>query len=345
MISWKGQILVFLLCLILAGCGIMHADTSVDTSSPFAETSQPLGLSSATLIYPTKSSTPRSVISTSTPPLTATTLATIPMQPDPLIVQTLSPAHEQKMAELLRVKGCELPCYLGITPGETSWEKAEAILSDLGAWPRNLGSANNLTENGWLIYPYGLYVGFPYNPNATPEAYARGINWLVLHKVNLTVVENQVERIQVELNATEFGEIYRVYWWTRYSLDEVLHRVGQPDTIFFKPIYQWQTFYTIDLIYNNVRAVVEYSGLKKDYHGVSICPLLPIEEGQVIGQEMILTDPASPLGIYLPGHAMDDLLDQYRPIQAVLGIDEAEFTRRLLADPSACFELNEVFDN
>jgi hypothetical protein len=47
---------------------------------------------------------------------------------------TLSPDRELRMSKLLQAKDCQLPCYLGITPGKTSWTEARQILTDLGAY-------------------------------------------------------------------------------------------------------------------------------------------------------------------------------------------------------------------
>jgi len=59
------------------------------------------------------------------------------MGPEPLI----------RMIGLLRSNSCELPCYLGITPGQTTWEEAKSILDNLGAY-----YSYNTDANGFVVH-------------------------------------------------------------------------------------------------------------------------------------------------------------------------------------------------
>ncbi len=68
--------------------------------------------------------------SPATPPLMPTAaipLSTATFQP------TASVNQEQQTGQLLNNQNCVLPCYLGITPGQTTLNKARDILTTLGA--------------------------------------------------------------------------------------------------------------------------------------------------------------------------------------------------------------------
>jgi hypothetical protein len=337
----KKQTIFLLLILISTGCNSWRIETPV-MLTPTNEISRTWVVASATQPYPSKSPTPRPLVSTPTHTPTEFPTATItPTWDDPLIVKTLRPDQEQKMFAWLQLEDCELPCYLGITPGETEWTKAQTILNVIGGrpWP------SITQENGWPIIRYSLDVGYSHDLKITPEVYQRGIYWLVSHSVVFTVGKNRVERIQVSLSTPEYGEIYRKNWGRRYSLEAVLRHLGEPDAVYFNSTYDWYIYYTTTLIYKDVSAIIEYGGLQKDYDSDSICPLAAIEDGRTVYQSMVLTNPDSPLSMFPPGKTpLVELPERYRPIEALLEISAGEFTRRLLADSSTCFELKEVLD-
>ena len=242
------------------------------------------------------------------------------------------------MQELLQLKNCELPCYLGITPGKSSWEEAKGILTKLGAYSwietyRKDDPDLKYFENGWPIYYYQLN---PSDPPITPVPYDWGY---IRHEVAFTVWDDTVKRIQVSAQTPRIGEKYREYW-QRYTLEEVLRRLGKPDKVFFS-FWTRDPYYTIDIVYEGLSVVLEYAYLRRDNRNL-ICPLQPIENGKGIVISMILTDNTSQLGIYAPSHApLTARLNNTLPIENALGISAEEFYNRLRSDPAACFEIKE----
>jgi hypothetical protein len=276
--------------------------------------------------------------------------STTPPDPYPLIIPTANLTQENKLLELVGLEECELPCYMGLTPGKSSWEETRKILAEIGAWSwleaYDIKNPDyDIRENGWPIYSFHSKIGDPAWVNITPDPYKGEVDWLIRQSLDFTVNNDIVERIQVSLSIpsnTGFGELYRKNWWVRYSLEQVLKQLGKPDRIYFQWEPQWVPNYNIYLVYDEVSAVFGYSGLRKDNTGSLICPLTPIEEGQVIRQEIILTNSSSPLDIYAPGRApIPDVPNQYQPIEVILGIDETTFFNRILDDPIACFEVIE----
>ena len=135
------------------------------------------------------------------------------------------------------------------------------------------------------------------------------------------------------------GEKYREYW-QRYTLEEVLRRLGKPDKVFFS-FWTRDPYYTIDIVYEGLSVVLEYANLRRDNRNL-ICPLQPIENGKGIVISMILTDNTTQVGIYAPSHApLTARLNNTLPIENALGISAEEFYNRLRSDPAACFEIKE----
>ncbi len=98
--------------LFLYGCSI-SAPQSADQASTLTPTAQSSPTQTPAPTY-TPTNTPTSIPATKT-------LTPFP----PLATEEL----ENKIFELLRTNnGCELPCWWGITPGETRWEDAERLL-------------------------------------------------------------------------------------------------------------------------------------------------------------------------------------------------------------------------
>jgi hypothetical protein len=101
--------------------------------------------------------------------------------------------------------GCELPCWWGITPGETSWQEVNSLLSPLG----NYGT--------WRLGRGALY----YFQFVTPESmWDFGIGYI---EPDITVIEGIVEDINISSR------------WVMpsfdYSLSGILATLGYPTEI------------------------------------------------------------------------------------------------------------------
>ncbi len=157
---------IFWLCLlfVIALNGCATSETPVpsltDTSLPPTDTPIPTNTSSPTVML-SPSHTPTSTI-TRTPwptiPITFTPLPTIP--PDEALKIILA-IYENN-------GGCELPCWWGITPGETSWQEVHERFSPLlriggpflqrGAhYSFLLDVPNNVDPSGYGFFSANLY--------------------------------------------------------------------------------------------------------------------------------------------------------------------------------------------
>ena len=343
MISLKSKLLACILivfCLTLAGCIRNGQQKANFTLVPSIEKSPDPAL-------PTRSTTAQ-IKPTITSPSSATTMLTstaivyfssTPTINPLLILPTMYPDRERDMYKLLQAKDCELPCYLGITPGKSSWEETKGLLTNLGAysWMKAYGIEepdSKFFENGWPIYEYHLN---PRDPAITPVAYDWDWGYIDQY-VAFTVAENEVKRIKVSITTQRIGGKYREYW-KRYALEEVLRRLGEPDHVFLGAS-ESNLQYSIHIVYEKLSAVMEYDGLLKDNRGW-LCPLQPIKDGSWMNLKMTLTDSTTPLSIYQPSVVPPTNRAVYLPIEDALGISAKEFYNRLRSDPAACFEIKE----
>ena len=116
--------------MLLAACSAAPTPvpTAEDTKTPAPSyTAAPLLATFTPLIVPTQTSSPSALPPSSTPPITLTQAATQVWTPHPTLT-----SDEVKLViqEWLVTNGeCKLPCWWGITPGQTTWAEAWKILS------------------------------------------------------------------------------------------------------------------------------------------------------------------------------------------------------------------------
>lgn len=147
---------------------------------------------------------------TTTPQIVASTTAP---SPSSLPLQTLSPDDSITfISNLLQQNaGCRLPCWWGITPGETSWVNAREFL---GRFVTNIGGGISLYESrhgkSTLVSAYG--VSYPV-PNRTVEG-----------STNFFVDQNIVYRMVVSSEGTEL----------LFQLNQLLREYGSPDEVWLQ---------------------------------------------------------------------------------------------------------------
>ena len=119
---------VFILTMVV-GCG---ASTRVPGRPPFTQTKWVAP--SKTILMSTETTTPTR-IPTITPSPTDTPTPTYTVTSTPTDLPTLPPEQAKAMIlELLQTNsGCQLPCWWGITPGETTWEQTLRIVSPIAS--------------------------------------------------------------------------------------------------------------------------------------------------------------------------------------------------------------------
>lgn len=301
---------ILLIGTIIVGCG----------SSPSIEPSPTSSLQTQSLSAGTTQS------SSETPTKKQTV-----SEPPPTYPPTITSAQEDNLIHLLYDETCELPCYLGITPGKTSWVEAQAILKNIGAYP---------VANGWgdgmRTYGYIMWIGDPSLSTATRDPNMMIDDLKIFQSLGFSVSENMIHRIQVEITTRTFAHKFNEYWM-KYSLENIFLQLGSPDFISFSKSYRNYNRFTQIIVFQNFGIVVETLGTRKDNR---ICPILVDDTpGNSTRLSFIITNLDSGLGLYGLGQILPTEQTVYLPIEETLGITEQEYYDRVISDPSTCFDL------
>ena len=210
------------------------------------------------LIKMTPTSTPSITekVTTSSPfvsvPITVIPTEDFPYQPSLTLTPSLMPVQTHQFftpiptiapnkidETLLKLQqsnnGCKLPCWWGISPGETTWDDAHRFLESLGANVLSLQPDNTL---------FGITIN-----NSTERV---GASISVDHQV--------VQSIAVNIHD---------------DLVDILNIYGQPDEIWIfadaQSINQ-EAPYTIALYYGRIGFLATYDGTAKKEEILKICP-------------------------------------------------------------------------
>lgn len=203
------KIFVLVIFFALAGCiGVSPVLTPTGVTLAASPIS-PISTSLAATSTPTKESIP-----TRTPTLTKVPISTPTIQPTatetPFAIPTPpgNDTNEQVLWLLETNNGCKLPCWWGITPGQTEWKAAEKILTIFDA---NIyaASASGLDYyNPTINLPFG-----PYEINQIRPIY--------------TIKNGIVEKIETQVLVGDSPSEYLA----QYALPALLTAYGQPGEV------------------------------------------------------------------------------------------------------------------
>lgn len=243
-------VIVFLLSiLVLLGCSVTPADDFEESTVVIQVSATVVLATQEPLTSPTPFPTEK--ISTATRPAST---ATSTIQPaftprptrsmaTPTIFPTRSVAHSslseeeatQNLIELLGTnRGCELPCWWGITPGETNVNSIETTFVQLGFdWYRDY---EELKDNA----PHYLAM------------------------IYLTSANNVVQSIKVRGGAT--AETYdRNEAWRPYAIQRILDRLGKPENVYVYYPFRFDPggmqAYHLFMYYPDLGVEIDYLGV------------------------------------------------------------------------------------
>jgi hypothetical protein len=265
---------------------------------------------------------------TTTPPAASPTIANQVTHP---IMGTLIPAtQESRLVEALQLEGCELPCYLGITPGKTSWSSAQQILSDLGAEYK--GEAYE-SGTGMLGYAYKILISDTTIVMATPIVNPTHPLDITQSLSFLIGSDSIVQRISVDVG-TAIQELKFHNYWSRYSPQQIFIRLGKPDSIYYSP----QEGNRMAIIYKSLGVVIKFSGMRE---GDSVCPNFEING--YTERKFTLTNIASGLSLLPEGERVPFTdREHWLPVAEYLRMSQEELYNQIIADPTICFNVKVV---
>jgi hypothetical protein len=203
--------LVLVICL--AGCcapGVVSSP-SVTPIPPSAVPTKgpsftPVSPSVPTLEMPTGTPTPSPIPPTRTP------------RPTPVPTMTADEEYAF-VSEMLRDNGgCQLPCWWGFTPGETSWETTQTFFASLG---REMH-----TWNGSDAQHYTVYFDIPDHHFHYQSYHEKGD---VLDRIGIHAVPPAGEDGYYAYGDPQFAED-----WRAYMLSQILEAYGLPSQVFLE---------------------------------------------------------------------------------------------------------------
>ena len=275
---------------------------------------------------------------TVTPEVISTPLPTFPYNPTPVPTETYS--EELQMIALLQAKDCTLPCYLGITPGTTSLSQAETILKSIGAY--YIGDF--VRKDGSRDYGYLLKVQDSSGINETLKSSDSALVISVV--IDLITISNTIQDIEIDAGTAK-GSVYEKFstsamakfreYWSRYTAREIFLQMGVPDHLYIEntdpfpdaSVYGRRLLIVYDKHHN---AAIQLYGSGQENN---ICPE---NEARFIEMNARLYNPNSALSVYTDGRVPPTGDSAWLPIEKVLGLNNQEFYRRVISDPSTCFK-------
>jgi len=313
------SIVTFILLTATVRCSVPVVPTLLPSSvtlAPVTPTPSPSPTS------PTCTPTPSPVSPTRTPSPTQT-----PQLPTPTAGPTLTTDEERVLDLLQNNAGCRLPCWWGFTPGETTWQTAQAFFASLGKTPAEWIPTKYPSPHGTTIYSVNFNL-----PDYDIQMAQTYVN-------NGSVIERiWVSSGTVRNHEPVYGDPQFLQIWRPYTLPEMLTTYGLPGEIMLA-LYQstpmgWLPFQIL-LFYPDQGILVRYYGpaelqgdqLRACPHRSDITMWLWLPE-QALGLEDIadMGPDITPEG-----------LEYYRSVEEV-GWSMEEFAQMFVENERACFE-------
>jgi hypothetical protein len=300
------------------------------------------GCSSGILVTSSPVPTDTSLPPTSTIP---TTTSTVPPSPAVTPIPSLSPdrAYARIQALLGNSPDCELPCWLGITPGQTTWQEANEQLAFWG------GIANRLyieTHAGkWSTGSFTI-------PNSDNTIFIEiRISYPIESINNIISVISAETRAYKDTNS-EFGDVYGYSKYDdllqQYSIARVLTKYGNPDIIYILGVLRddvivspgFGDYFAIHLWYPDKGIFIAYKmAVERSGTNYRFCPSKAFISG-------ILMPPGSDSNYKSVLYRVDSNYDYFfppvskyveTPVEA-FNMNDEEFVRLLLSSTDQCLE-------
>ncbi len=323
---------LFILVILVAACdqeSQLTEEPPSPTFVPATSTSVPAATRTPTP-QPSSTAPPSPIPATATPTPTATASATPSPSPSPTATATPVPTLEPEplrafVRDMLETNGgCELPCWWGITPGETTWDDMQAFF----------------TQRGIEIDREGLELD-NLNPEASPLRYRSRLG------VNFLERDGVVQSIRVRNGSFYDPYPQELFLGPDYGLDQVLARYGRPSEVYLSLVVGAGCAgsgivpqYELWVVYNDRGMAFQYPGaLIRDNHGWHLCP----QPDRVKGMEIWLQSPDADQ----PVIRIDSMVGDFEidgTLNQVTGMSLGDFQRAFQAPASpVCLWVDEPY--
>jgi hypothetical protein len=302
----KIKISLIILCLFLTLLGTSCAERTQTVEQPTPTSTNVFAISST---------------STSTP-----TPSTVLYPTATSALQILTDSQTELVFLTLEDESCQLPCYLGITPGKTPLGSATQKLDAMGA--TFIGKSEHVYEDGKIYnYAYSLHIQKP----------AGNIG----QHIDLYVSNGEIFRMSVEILGGSSNPLVFEHWH-RYSIPSVLQKFGVPDAV------DSEGQNSVWVLYNEIGFYIGNSGVDREAN--IVCP--GFQEDGTSNAYLVLFDPqakdlltVSSVFDYIFAFSFvngrlqkEPRISNSLPVEVFLGITAEQFYKQMMADPNACFE-------
>jgi hypothetical protein len=239
---------------------------------------------------------------------------TITEMPTPTFVPVITPDEKQLtlLIKLLKSDTCELPCFLNIRPGITSWEEAKTILENVGA----------------------EFEGkYSFEPG---QSYQFTLNFLMeYYSITLTIENDKVQRMFITTYNNRNVDFYQN--WSKYSIYHTLIHLGKPDEVFINIDNDFHS-YGVAMIYKQQKMSLEWVGDMKQKSKWVICPASLTD--QTWSFDFSITNPSSDYGLFSNSNGRITPYNRkvWHPIMETSGVDEQTFYNMMISDSNACIK-------
>lgn len=238
-------------------------------------------------------------------------------------VPTITLELQDRLYELLKNNGgCELPCFLGITPEKTLWIDTKMFL-ELFSVSKSIQSDPIASTQMYTAYHAQIQT-------------SKDISLLM--NISLEVDNNSlVQHIVFDADTRQGNSIeYSDTHLSRYTLREIFQRHGSPDVIYMTPIKQ--DIYSMHVVYENIKMAISFTGRAKENldGGYTVCPNLG--DGDVGSIKIVTAGPSDPIDVKsLVGYPFWEGTPTF---EEVSGVSQNYFYQLLIGDQQpACFEI------
>lgn len=226
--------------------------------------------------------------------------------------------------------GCDLPCFMGITPGKTRWSDAYLYLQK------------------FVNYD----ISIPYTNNKLPSVNLYSIDLstnndqiVTTYFLKLEVENDIVQRMQIDFDILRKGESSALSTkLQRYSIKNLFLHEGKPDKVIINTSKLWAGYF-LDIVYLKKKINVSYSSFPlRDPGNIFICPNIGNE--QISLMRISLENPSGSENILKYGpidmRGSDHLNYEDEgdvPIEKAIGWDVNSFYQFILDNDNPCFKI------
>lgn len=232
-------------------------------------------------------------------------------------VPTLSINVEQKMVETLKSSKCSLPCYMGITPGKTTWDEAKVLLESLGAKFQIQNTQDSRKGIDYLILIDDPSISMV---DGLVEDHR------ISHDIAFIAFNGIVQKIRIWILGRGISPKFQEYW-SRYTPKGVFLQIGVPDEIYST------NSGALALVYKQLGIINIYETFWEDGQ------LCPQNETVYFDRRFEITNPDSPFEIYSENEASLKVKEIWNPIEESLDVSVQEFYDQVITDDSICFDI------